>query len=222
MSTSTRPYLGASGLTMGRMNKQREAASKCEGKGSVANVPRLVRADAGLSNSGPPAARPSVTASPNKIPSIAGLTDFSSFHSAQTFSTDFNLDDVRDGGDVAEGAITPGDFLRMASGVSTAKTDKALPPLPLDVSYLLFSSSPLEGVTGLRTPFPLSSFSIFISSTLRAWNYDVDLNSPDRRRMSNSRMGMRTGMGVRTKPSSMTGLTRLATVAKYARRQWTH
>ncbi|KAL2113037.1 hypothetical protein VUR80DRAFT_5634 [Thermomyces stellatus] len=114
------------------MNKQREAASKCEGKGSVANVPRLVRADAGLSNSGPPAASPSVTASPNKIPSIAGLTDFSSFHSAQTFSTDFNLDDVRDGGDVAEGAITPGDFLRMASGVSTAKTDKALPPLPLD------------------------------------------------------------------------------------------
>ena len=53
-----------------------------------------------------------------------------------TFSTDFNEDDVSDGGDVAKGTISPDAFLRMASGVSRAETEKPLPPLPSSVSYL--------------------------------------------------------------------------------------
>ena len=127
---------------MSRMNKElEEAASKREGKRPAVNVPSLVRPDGGLSEACPSTAGPdpSVAATLNTTPSLAGLVNVSPPNSVDTFSTDFNLDDVSDDGDVAKCAITPNDFLRMASGVSTAETDKPLPPLPLNVSCVLFT-----------------------------------------------------------------------------------
>lgn len=103
------------------------------------------RANAGPStaprfNTGPlPTVRsPSVVATLNTTPSFAGLTNISLPNSVGTFISDFNLDDVSDDGDVAKGAITPNDFLRFASGATTTQADKPLPPLPLNVSCILF------------------------------------------------------------------------------------
>ena len=107
------------------MNKELEdAASKRAGEQAAVNVPSLVRADAGSSQTGPGVANPD--------PAIPAVTGTSSV--VPSVSTDFNVDDVSDGGDVAKGAISPTDFLRMASGVSSAETEKPLPPLPSDVS----------------------------------------------------------------------------------------
>lgn len=92
------------------MNKEVEKAAKRAISRPLVNAPSLVRDDAGPSGAAP--------------------------STVLTFGTDFNEDDISDGGDVTNGTISPGTFLRMASGVSRAETEKPLPPLPSSVSCL--------------------------------------------------------------------------------------
>lgn len=103
-------------------------------------------ANAGLWAAGPVDAGPSV-AGPESSAS-ATLNDITrSFagprpnfpNSLYTFGTDFVLYDDSDDDDIAKGSITPDDFMRMASGVSRAETQKPLPPLPSNVSCVLFN-----------------------------------------------------------------------------------
>ena len=92
------------------MDKEVERADR-RARRSVFNVPSFVREEAGVSSAGPSTAVP--------------------------FGTDFNEEDVSDGGDVTEGTVSPGAFLRMATGLSrteTTETEKPLPPLPSSVS----------------------------------------------------------------------------------------